>query len=91
MLQHGPVTFPGRPDSGTQRNPALGSNSVRPPMAASALQGTVTHYSVNTAPAGTTVSNEQLALFEKPATAKRFVDTISCYSSLFYKRTPRHV
>ena len=29
-----------------------------------------------------TVSNEQLmALFEKPATAKRFVDT--CYSSLF--------
>jgi len=47
-------------------------------------------YSVNTATAGTTVSNEQLmALFEKPATAKRFVDT--CYSSLFYKRTPRHV
>ena len=49
-------------------------------------------YSVNTATAGTTVSNEQLmALFEKPATAKRFVDTMSCYSSLFYKRTPRHV
>ena len=47
-------------------------------------------YSDNTATAGATVSNEQLmALFEKPATAKRFVDT--CYSSLFYKRTPRHV
>ena len=46
-------------------------------------------YSVNTATAGTTASNEQLTLFEKPATAKRFVDT--CYSSLFYKRTPRHV
>ena len=47
-------------------------------------------YSVNTATAGTTVSNEQLmALFEKPATAKRFVDT--CYSSLFCKRTHRHV
>ena len=72
-------------------------------MSASALQGTVTHarkqpptpphtYSVNTATAGTTVSNEQLmALFEKPATAKRFVDTMSCYSSLFCKRTHRHV
>ena len=37
-----------------------------------------------------TVSNEQLmALFEKPATVKRFVDT--CYSSLFCKRTHRHV
>ena len=70
-------------------------------MSVSALQGTVTHarnppptpphtYSDNTATAGATVSNEQLmALFEKPATAKRFVDT--CYSSLFYKRTPRHV
>ena len=45
-------------------------------MSASALQGTVTHarnpprtppdtYSVNTATAGTTASNEQLALFEK--------------------------
>ena len=46
----------------------------------------------NTATAGTTVSNEQLmSLFEKPATAKRFVDTMSCYSSLFCKRTPRHV
>ena len=66
-------------------------------MSVSALQGTVTHarsppptpphiYSVNTATAGTTVSNEQLSLFEKPATAKRFVDT--CYSSLFCKRTP---
>ena len=70
-------------------------------MSVSALQGTVTHarnppptpphtYSDNTATAGATVSNEQLmALFEKPATAKRFVDT--CYSSLFYKRTHRHV
>ena len=70
-------------------------------MSASALQGTVNHtrnpsptpphtYSDNTATAGATVSNEQLmALFEKPATAKGFVDT--CYSSLFYKRTPRHV
>ena len=69
-------------------------------MSASALQGTVTHarkppptpprtYSVNTATAGTTVLNEQLPLFEKPATAKRFVD--ACYSSVFYKRTPRHV
>ena len=73
-------------------------------MPVSALQGTVTHarkppptpphtYSVNTAvTAGTTVSNEQLmALFEKPATGtvKRFVDT--CYSSLFCKRTHRHV
>ena len=47
-------------------------------------------YSVNTATAGTTVSNEQLmALFEKPATAKRFVDTR--HSSLFCKRTHRHV
>ena len=48
-------------------------------------------YSDITATAVATVSNEQLmALFEKPATAiKRFVDT--CYSSLFYKRTPRHV
>ena len=47
-------------------------------------------YSVNTATAGTTVSNEQLmALFEKTATAKRFVHT--CYSSLFCKRTHRHV
>ena len=55
-------------------------------MSASALQGTVTHarnpptpphtYSVNTATAGTTVSNEQLSLFEKPATAKRFVDML---------------
>ena len=62
-------------------------------MSVCALQGTVTHasnppptpphtYSDNTATAGATVSNEQLmALFEKPATAKRFVDT--CYSSLF--------
>ena len=72
-------------------------------MPASALLGTVNHarnppstlptlhtYSDNTATAKATVSNEQLmALFEKPATAKRFVDT--CYSSLFYKRTPRHV
>ena len=70
-------------------------------MSASALQGTDNHtrnapptpphtYSDNTATAGATVSNEQLmALFEKPATAKRFVDT--CCSSLFYKRTPRHV
>jgi len=70
-------------------------------ISVSALQGTVTHarnpqptrphtYSDNTATAVATVSNEQLmALFEKPATAKRFVDT--CYSSLFYKRTPRHV
>ena len=70
-------------------------------MSVSALQGTVTHarnppltpshtYSDNTATAVATVSNEQLmALFEKPATAKRFVDT--CCSSLFYKRTPRHV
>ena len=70
-------------------------------MSVSALQGTVTHsrnpphspphtYSDNTATAGATVSNEQLmAHFEKPSTAKRFVDT--CYSSLFYKRTPRHV
>ena len=70
-------------------------------MSVSALQGMVNHarnppptpphtYSDNTTTAGATVSNEQLmALFEKPATAKRFVDT--CYSSLFYKRTPRHV
>ena len=70
-------------------------------MSASALQGTVTHarnppptpphtYSVNTATARTTVSNEQLmALFEKTATAKRFVHT--CYSSSFCKRTHRHV
>ena len=70
-------------------------------MSVSALQGTVTNArnpeptpphtnSDNTATAGATVSNEQLmALFEKPATAKRFVDT--CCSSLFYKRTPRHV
>ena len=70
-------------------------------MSVSALQGTVIPartppptpphtYSDNTATAGATVSNEQLmALFEKPATAKRFIDT--CCSSLFYKRTPRHV
>jgi hypothetical protein len=47
--------------------------------------------SIDTATAGTTVLiNEQLmALFEKPATAKRFMDT--CYSSLFCKRTHRHV
>ena len=47
--------------------------------------------STDTATAGTTVLiNEQLmALFEKPATAKRFMDT--CYSSLFCKRTHRHV
>ena len=46
--------------------------------------------SIDTATAGTTVLiNEQLmALFEKPATAKRFMDT--CYSSLFCKRTHRH-
>jgi hypothetical protein len=72
-----------------------------PPVLCTSLQGTVNHarnppptpphtYSDNTATAGATISNEQLmALFEKPATAKRFVDT--CYSSLFYKRTPRHV
>ena len=64
------------------RSPTPGSPHHTPPHT----------YSVNTATAGTTVSNEQLmALFEKPATAKRFVDTMSCYSSLFCTRTPRHV
>ena len=86
-----------------QAHSESGGTHLLQKMSASALhlvQGTVTHarnpaptpphtYSVNTATAGTSVSNEQLTLFEKTATAKRIVDT--CYSSLFYKRTPRHI